>query len=238
MQNKSSVRQSTLSVTFVWLAVAFCVCLITSNLFVPRVWKVWGLNLQLTGGVLIFPISYIINDCLTEVYGYRKARLVIWMGFALSAFVAIMSQIATMLPDPLVESSQPTADSFNALFSMVPRTTIASLIAFIIGSTTNAWIMSKMKLLSKGKGFGNRAILSSVAGELIDSLIFFPVVFIGIMDFKTIIGMMLTQIVVKVGYEIVILPITARVAKALKKKEGIDTFDNDISYNPFKISDI
>lgn len=226
------------SVTFLWLAVTFCVCLIVSNLFVPRTWQVWGLPLQLSGAVVIFPISYIINDCLTEVYGYRKARLVIWMGFALSAFIALASQLVTMLPEPIYPENKEIAASFDKLFSMVPKTTIASLIAFICGSTVNSLIMSKMKVASEGKGFGWRAVLSSVAGELSDSMIFFPVVFWGIMPAKAIVSIVFTQVVVKTLYEILILPVTSSFVKVLKKREGIDVFDRGISYNPFKIRDI
>lgn len=230
--------QKSLSVSFVWLAVSFCVCLIISNIFVPRTWQVWGLPIQLTGGVVIFPISYIINDCLTEVYGYRRSRLVIWMGFALSAFVAIMSQIVCLLPDPMYPDNQSVADSFNSLFGLVPRTTLASLLAYFAGSTVNAWVMSRMKVASEGKGFGWRAVLSSVAGEMADSVIFFPIVFLGVMPFAGILNIMITQVIVKTLYEIIILPVTSRFVRLLKTREGMDTFDRGISYNPFRINDI
>ena len=209
-----------------------------ANFFVPRVWQVGSLPLQLSGAVLLFPISYIINDCLTEVYGYRKARLVIWLAFALSTFTAVMSGLVCLLPEPFDEGSKPMADSFNSLFGMVPRTTIASLLAFIAGSTVNAWILSRMKVATGGKAFGVRAVLSSVGGELVDSCIFFPFVFWGIMSPSVIAGMVFTQVVVKTLYEIVILPFTAWFVKRLKAREGVDTYDRDISYNPFKISDI
>ena len=220
------------------MAVVFAVCLITSNFFVPRVWQVGNLPLQLSAAVILFPVSYIINDCLTEVYGYRKSRLVIWLAFALSAFTALMSGLACMLPAPLDEGAKPMADSFDSLFAMVPRTTVASLLAFIAGSTVNAWILSRMKVLTGGRAFGVRAVLSSVGGELVDSCIFFPAVFWGVMPMSAIAGMVFTQVVVKTLYEIVILPLTSRFVKYLKAKEGVDTYDNGISYNPFKISDI
>lgn len=220
------------------MAVVFSVCLITSNFFVPRVWQVGNLPLQLSAAVVLFPISYVINDCLTEVYGYRKARMVIWLAFALSAFTALMSGLVCLLPEPFDEGSKPMAESFNSLFAMVPRTTIASLVGFISGSTVNAWILSRMKVATGGRLFGVRAVLSSVGGELVDSCIFFPAVFIGIMPLDVIAGMVFTQVVVKTLYEIVILPFTSRFVKYLKEKEGMDTYDTGISYNPFKISDI
>lgn len=208
-----------ISVRFLWLAVTFCVCLIVSNIYVPRTWQVWGLPLQLSAAVILFPISYIINDCITEVYGYKKARLVIWMGFVLSAFIALTSQLVCLLPDPMFPENKPSADAFNSLFGMVPRTTIASLLAFLCGSNINAWVMSKMKQASNGKRFGVRAIVSSLAGEFADSIIFFPVVFIGIMPLSGILNIVFTQVIVKTLYEVVILPVTSIFVKKLKEKE-------------------
>jgi hypothetical protein len=236
MVDSQEEGQKGLSVVYVWLAVTFCVCLVTSNLFVPRLWQVGKLSLQLSGAVIIFPISYIINDLLTEVYGYRKAMLVIWMGFVLSAFVAVAAQLVSWLPAPLSPESQGVADSFNQLFGLIPRTTVASLLAFLLGSQINAWVMSKMKVATKGRGFGGRAILSTVAGELSDSVIFYPLAFAGVLPFKAIVSIILTQVTVKTLYEVVILPVTTLIARRLKKAEGIDTYDYDISYNPFKLS--
>ena len=193
---------------YVWLAVTFCVCLVTSNLFVPRLWQVGKWPLQLSGAVVIFPISYIINDLLTEVYGYRKAMRVIWMGFILSAFVALAAQLVCWLPAPIYPESQEVADSFNRLFGLIPRTTIASLLAFILGSQMNAFVMSKMKVATKGRGFGWRAILSTVVGELSDSVIFYPLAFAGVMPAKAILSIILTQVTVKTLYEVVILPVS------------------------------
>jgi len=233
MSEKNTSGQQGLSVTFVWLAVTFCVCLVASNLFVPRLWQVGKLPLQLSGAVLIFPISYVINDLLTEVYGYRKAMLVIWMGFALSAFVAVAAQLVSWLPAPIYPENQTVASSFNTLFGLVPRTTVASLLAFVLGSHMNAWVMSKMKVATKGKGFGWRAILSTVAGELCDSVIFYPLAFLGVMPVGAILSIILTQVTVKTLYEVLILPLTTVIARRLKRSEGIDTYDYNVSYNPF-----
>ena len=226
------------STRFLVMAVTLAVCLITSNFFVPRLWQVAGLPLQLSGAVLLFPVSYILGDCITEVYGYRKARFVIWLSFLLSAFVALMAQLVCWLPAPLQESSRPVADSFNSLFTMVPKTTVASLVAFFAGSTVNAWIMSRMKVASRGKGFGLRAILSSVGGELVDSAIFFPVVFWGILSPAEALKLAGMQVLAKVLYEVVALPLTSWVVRRVKAAEGVDALDEGISYNPFKIKDI
>ncbi|MBO7049527.1 MAG: queuosine precursor transporter [Bacteroidaceae bacterium] len=234
-EKTNSAGQHALSVTFVVLAVTFCVCLITSNLFVPRLWRVGNNWMQLSGAVIIFPISYIINDLLTEVYGYKKAMNVIWMGFIMSAFVAVAAHVVSILPMPIDENSQAIAQSFNGLFGMIPRTTAASLLAFILGSYMNSIVLSKMKIATKGKGFGWRAITSTIAGELSDSVIFYPLAFLGTMPVRTILSIIVTQVTVKTLYEIVILPVTALISRKLKAKECIDTFDYDVKYNPFKL---
>ena len=218
------------------LAIVFNVCLITSNLFVPRLWQVGSLPVQLPGAVILFPISYIINDCLTEVYGFRKAQTVIWTGFVMCLFVTLVSLLVTNLPAPLFDDSKEIAASFDRIFGFVPRSMAGSLLAFISGSTVNALVMSRMKVASKGRGFGWRAIISSLAGELTDSLVFMPIAFAGILPAKVILTMMLTQVTAKVLYEIIILPVTNIIVRKLKRHEGIDTFDEHISYNPFKLA--
>ena len=157
------------------------------------------------------------------------------MGFGLSAFVAVAAHIVTVLPAPVYPDSQEVANSFNQLFGLIPRTTIASLLAFILGSHMNAWVLSRMKIATHGKGFGWRAIVSSLVGELSDSVIFYPLAFIGVMPVKSILSIILTQVTVKTLYEVVILPVTAAISHKLKTVEGIDTFDYNIKYNPFII---
>ncbi len=231
------MNKTTYSPTFLVLAIVFNVCLITSNLFVPRLWQVGTLPFQLPGAVILFPISYIINDCLTEVYGFRKAQTVIWTGFAMCLFVTLVSLLVTNLPAPIFEDSREIAASFDRIFGFVPRSMAGSLLAFVFGSTMNAWVMSKMKVATGGRGFGWRAILSSLAGELTDSLIFMPIAFAGILPAKVILTMMLTQVTAKVLYEIIILPVTTIVVRKIKQHEGIDAYDRNISYNPFNLAE-
>ncbi len=221
-----------LSVPFVMMAIVFNVCLIASNLFETKVFSAGPL--ALTGGVLIFPVSYIINDCIVEVWGYKKARLVIWTGFAMNFFVVAMAQIVRALP---AAGFWDGGEHFDYIFALAPRVTIASLLAFLSGSTVNAWIMSRMKVSSGGKRFSLRAVVSSVCGETVDSLVFFPLAFWGI-GWDNMLKLMLLQIFLKTAYEVVILPVTNIVVKAVKKYEGTDTFDRGISYNPFRITDI
>lgn len=222
-----------LSVTFLWMAVLFNVCLIASNLFASKIFMLWDWCV-LPGAVIIFPVSYILNDCLCEVYGYRKARLVIWTGFAMNFFFVLVSQLVILLPGAPFWEGQ---DAFRMVFGAAPKAAVASLLAFLAGSTANAAVMSRMKVADQGRRFGVRAILSSVVGEFIDSLIFIPLVFWQA-GTRTVLTMMACQVTAKVLYEIVILPATSAVVRKVKAVEGIDTFDENISYNPFKISDI
>ncbi|MBR4822418.1 MAG: queuosine precursor transporter [Bacteroidales bacterium] len=221
------------STTFLLMAVAFTVCLITSNLFATKVFSLgWGVNLP--GAVVIFPISYILNDCLSEVWGFRKARLVIWTAFIANLLVVLFGQLVVWLP---AASFWDGGEHFDYMFNMAPRVAFASLLAFLAGSTLNAFVMSKMKVADKGRRFGARAILSSVAGELLDSLIFMPIAFFGT-PVKVLATMMLFQVSFKLLYEILILPLTSYVVRRVKASEGIDVFDEGISYNPFKLADL
>ena len=214
------------------MAIMFNVCLIASNLFETKLFMAGPI--ALTGGVIIFPISYIINDCLVEVWGYRKARLVIWSGFVMNFFVVAMAQIVRLLPAAPFWDGGP---HFDYVFAMAPRVTLASMMAFLCGSTVNAWIMSRMKVASKGRRFSFRAIVSSIGGETVDSLIFFPIAFWGL-GAEDMVRLMLTQIVLKTLYEVIILPVTNVVVRRLKRFEEEDTFDEHISYNPFRIFDL
>ena len=220
------------STTFLLMAVLFTVCLIASNLFATKVISFWGINLP--GAVIIFPVSYILNDCISEVWGYRKARLVIWTAFAMNILVVLLGQLLVWLP---AASFWDGAEHFDYMFNMAPRVAGASLLAFLAGSQLNAMVLSKMKVADGGRRFGVRAIISSLAGEFLDSLIFMPIAFWST-PLKTLAMMMLAQVSFKVIYEIIILPVTAFVVRKVKASEQVDTFDTDISYNPFKISDI
>ena len=227
------VKKVQFSAIFVMMAVLFTVCLIASNLLATKVFAI-GSEIALPCAVIIFPISYILNDCFTEVYGYRKARMVIWMAFIMNFFVALFGQIAVWLP---AAGFWQGGEHFNFVFQMAPRVAFASLLAFLVGSTLNALVLSKMKTASGGKGFGWRAIISSLAGEACDSLIFMPIAFLGT-PVSVLAKMLLIQVSFKVLYEIIILPVTAAVVRRIKTAEGIDVFDRGISYNPFKIKDI
>ena len=221
------------SVPFMLLGILFNVCLIAANLLETKVIQVGSLTV--TAGLLVFPISYIINDCIAEVWGFKKARLIIWSGFAMNFFVVALGLIAVAIPAaPFCEGEE----HFDFVFGMAPRIVAASLMAFLVGSFLNAYVMSKMKVASQGRNFSARAIWSTVVGETADSLIFFPVAFGGVIAWKELLIMMGIQIVLKSLYEVMILPVTIRVVKAIKKIDGSDVYDTDISYNVLKVKDI
>ena len=220
------------SVPFMLLGILFNVCLIAANLLETKVIQVGSLTV--TAGLLVFPISYIINDCIAEVWGFKKARLIIWSGFAMNFFVVALGLIAVAIPAaPFWEGEE----HFNFVFGMAPRIVAASLMAFLVGSFLNAYVMSKMKVASQGRNFSARAIWSTVVGETADSLIFFPVAFGGVIAWKELLIMMGIQIVLKSMYEVIILPVTIRVVKAIKKIDGSDVYDTNISYNVLKVKD-
>jgi len=221
------------SVPFMLLGILFNVCLIAANLLETKVIQIGSLTV--TAGLLVFPISYIINDCIAEVWGFKKARLIIWSGFAMNFFVVALGLIAVAIPAaPFWEGEE----HFDFVFGMAPRIVPASLMAFLVGSFLNAYVMSKMKVASQGRNFSARAIWSTVVGETADSLIFFPVAFGGVIAWKELLIMMGIQIVLKSLYEVMILPVTIRVVKAIKKIDGSDVYDTDISYNVLKVKDI
>ena len=221
------------SVPFMLLGILFNVCLIAANLLETKVIQVGSITV--TAGLLVFPISYIITDCIAEVWGFKKARLIIWSGFAMNFFVVALGLIAVAIPAaPFWEGEE----HFDFVFGMAPRIVIASLTAFLVGSFLNAYVMSKMKVASGGKNFSVRAILSTIVGETADSLIFFPVAFGGVIAWPELLIMMGIQIILKSMYEVIILPVTIRVVNAIKKIDGSDVYDENISYNILKIEEI
>ena len=221
------------SIPFMLLGILFNVCLIAANLLETKVIQLGSLTV--TAGLLVFPISYIINDCIAEVWGFRKARLIIWSGFAMNFFVVGLGLAAVALPAaPFWEGEE----HFNFVFGMAPRIVVASLLAFLTGSFLNAYVMSRMKLASRGRRFSLRAIVSTVVGETADSLIFFPIAFGGIIAWRELLVMMALQIVLKSLYEVIVLPLTIRVVKVVKRMDGSDVYDEGISYKIWKIKEV
>ena len=221
------------SVLFMLFSILFCVCLITANVLETK--QIAMGPISLTGGLIVFPISYIINDCVCEVWGFQKARLLIWMGFAMNFFFVLMGALCDWIPGASYWHNE---EGFHAIFGLAPRIAAASFVAFIVGSFANAYVMSVMKIRDGGKHFSARAIWSTVAGESCDSLIFFPLALGGVVPTSELPVLIISQVILKTVYEIIVLPLTIRVVKALKKHEGEDVYDNGISYNIIKIWNI
>lgn len=204
------------------MTVVFVVCIIIANLIEIKTVDL-PLGLTVTAGMAIFPLSYIINDCVTEVYGFRTARMVIWTGFAMSLFTALMLNLAIALPGGAQWTSQ---KAMEEVYSSVPRIMGASFAAFVCGSLLNAWVMHRMKLSASLRGadgtasFSLRAIASTIAGEGADSVIFFPCAFAGTLPWDVIMSLIVTQTLLKTLYEIIILPLTIRVVRLVKKLES------------------
>lgn len=210
------MKTKKVSVAYMWLAIVFVTCLIASNMFEAKLLDLhW---FAVTAGLLCFPISYIIGDVTTEVYGFKAARRVIWAGFAMNFFVVALGGIACMLPAPDFWTN---GEAFDTVFGLAPRIACASLTAFVTGSIINAWVMDRMHNVHGEKHFSLRAIASTLAGEGVDSLIFFPMAFGGTMPAVELLKMMVVQIFLKTLYEIIILPVTIQVVKYFKKMEAL-----------------
>lgn len=218
------------SVLFMLFSILFCVCLIAANILETKQISVLGISL--TGGLIVFPISYIINDCVCEVWGFQKARLLIWTGFAMNFFFVAMGALCDWIPGAAYWTNEA---GFHAIFGLAPRVAAASFVAFIVGSFANAYVMSKMKIRDKGRNFSLRAILSTIVGESFDSVIFFPLALGGVVPTEELPKLMLWQVLLKTVYEVIALPITIRIVKALKEHEGEDIYDNDVNYSIWKI---
>ena len=209
-----NTKRQQISVLFMIMSTLFCVCLITANVLETKQIQIGCINI--TGGLLVFPISYIINDCVSEVWGYRRAALVIWLGFAMNLFFVLFGALADAIPGAPYWHNDA---GFHAVFGLAPRIAIASFAAFIVGSLINAYVMVRMKQRSGNKHFSLRAIVSTLFGEGADSLIFFPLALYGIVPNTELLYLIVSQIIFKTLYEIIVLPLTIRVVKIVKEKE-------------------
>ena len=226
-------KAQSVSVLFMLFSILFCVCLIAANLLETK--QIAAGPISLTGGLIVFPVSYIINDCVCEVWGYRKARLLIWTGFVMNFFFVTVGAICDAIPGASYWTNEA---GFHAIFGLAPRIAAASFIAFLFGSFINAYVMSKMKLRDGDRRFSARAILSTIFGESADSIIFFPLALGGVVPMEALPGLMIGQVVLKTLYEVIALPVTIRVVKALKRHEGEDVYDEGINYNVLKVFQI
>ncbi len=218
--------------------VAFVTVLVCSNLIGPA--KIAQLDLPLLGtltfgaGVLFFPISYVFGDILTEVYGYARSRRVIWSGFAALAFAALIAWVIVRLPPAPFWSNQP---AYEIAFGSTWRIALASLIAFLCGEFVNSFVLAKMKIRTAGRWLWTRTIGSTIAGEGVDSALFYPLAFYGsgIIPDDKLPSVMLAQFAAKVGVEVVFTPLTYKIVAWLKRAEREDYYDRDTDFNPFTL---
>lgn len=226
------MKNEKVSISFLLLGILFCVCLILANLLATKPIMLGWFNI--TAGVIVFPISYIVNDCIVEVWGFRRARFLIWTGFVMNFLFVAVGFVADLIPGaPYWNNSE----GFHNLFGLAPRVVLASFAAFLAGSFVNAYVMSVMKRRDGGRRFSFRAIASTVLGEGIDSFIFFPIALGGIVPTVNLLWMMFWQIVVKTLYEVFVLPLTICIVKRIKRMEKVDVVDRGISYNILKVFD-
>ena len=216
---------------------AFVAILLLSNVIgAGKVAQIWlpGIGWWPFGaGILFFPVSYVIGDVLTEVYGYARARRVIWAGTAAVLFMAFMSWVVVALPpDP----SWKNQAAYEAIFGQVPRIVFASLCAFWVGEFVNSYVLARMKVWSQGRHLWMRTIGSTIAGEGVDSLIFYPLAFWGAAGWTNalVLKVLVTQWVLKVSWEVVLTPVTYLAVGFLKRREGIDVYDRTTDFTPFR----
>ena len=217
---------------------AFVCVLLCSNLI--GVQKVTVVNLPFFGqfifgaGVLFFPISYLFGDILTEVYGYARSRRVIWAGIGALIFASVMSWVVVNLPvSPTMNPEQ--QKMLEAIFGQTPRIVFASLVAFWAGEFTNSFVLAKMKIFSEGKNLWMRTIGSTIGGEAVDSLIFYPVAFLGVWSTEQVIQVMWSNYLLKVAWETAATPLTYKIVGFLKRVEHEDYYDRGTDFNPFSL---
>ena len=211
---------------------AFVTILLCSNLIgAEKVVTILGFSFG--AGILFFPISYFFNDILTEVYVYARSRKVVWAGFAALGFASFMAWVVIKLPPAQGWIYQ---EAYETVFGQTWRIVLASLLAFFSGEFVNSYVLAKMKLFTRGKFLWTRTIGSTIAGEMIDSIIFYPIAFYGFWPNDLLITVMITNYILKVSWEVIATPVTYKVVNFLKKKEHEDFYDHDTNFTPFSIT--
>lgn len=213
---------------------AFAVILICSNLIgagKQATFNLPGYGPVIFGaGILFFPLGYVLGDVMTEVYGYARARRVVWVGFVASAFAAGMAWVVVHMPPAPGWDGQAT---LAAVFDPAPRIFVASILAFWAGEFANSFVLARMKVWTQGKHLWTRTIGSTAVGQGVDSLIFYPLAFLGVWETSAVIEVLITNYLLKVLWEIVLTPVTYRVVAWFKRAEGVDVFDEGTDFTPF-----
>ncbi|MGI6434594.1 MAG: queuosine precursor transporter [Syntrophomonadaceae bacterium] len=218
------------SVMFLVITCLFVTCLLITNIVAGRLVELGGMTL--TADLFLFPIVYIFGDVLTEVYGFRQARLTIWIGFAANLLMALVFMTVIRLPWPEFWGQH---EAYSTVLGFTPRLVLASLMAYFAGEFSNSIILSRMKIVTRGRWLWTRTISSTLVGQAIDTSIFMGVAFFGLYPASIFMGMVLVQYSWKVAYEVLATPFTYALVGWLKRTEGIDAFDDGVNYNPFHI---
>jgi uncharacterized integral membrane protein (TIGR00697 family) len=217
---------------FVIATAVFVTCLITANITAVKLVSIWKITVP--AGVVVFPISYIFGDILTEVYGYRQARRVIWLGFLCNFIAVVAISVGQLLPPAPFWDAQP---AYERILGYTPRLLMASFMAYLIGEFANSFILSKMKIVTQGRWLWTRTISSTLIGEGLDSFVFITAAFFSTVPVGQLTGIIVTQWLFKSVYEVVATPLTYSIVGFLKRAEGIDTFDYHVKYNPFLVTE-
>lgn len=229
-EGHAAALQERYSPWFVLAAVIFITCLITANITAVKLVNLFGLVLP--AAIVIFPISYIFGDVLTEVYGYRQARRVIWLGFFCNLITVVAIWIGEALPSASFWDGQA---AYERILGYTPRLLVASFIAYLVGEFANSFVMAKMKIATNGRWLWTRTIGSTLVGEGLDSLIFITIAFWGMVPTIQLVPTIVTQWLVKSAYEAAVTPLTYGAVNFLKKEEGLDVYDYDTRFNPLSI---
>jgi uncharacterized integral membrane protein (TIGR00697 family) len=232
LQDKNVIKQAEYSRWFLIVVAVFMTCLFAANIISVKM--VTFFNFVLPAGTIIFPMSYIFGDVLTEVYGYRKARRVIWLGFICNLLLVGVIWAAQVLPYPSFWDGQA---AYEKILGFTPRLLVASFIAYLFGEFTNSIILAKLKIITKGKWLWVRTIGSTLVGEGLDSIVFILIAFYGTMPLAVTGSVILTQWLGKTFYEVIATPLTYVVVNFLKRKEGIDIYDNETNFSPFALTE-
>ena len=216
------------------MAAFVCVLLCANLIGVSKVAQVevFGTTVHFSAGNLFFPLSYLFGDILTEVYGYARSRRVVWAGFSALAFASLMSFIVVHLPPADGWTGQKTIEE---AFGSTWRVAFSSLIGYFCGEFANSFTLAKLKILTNGKYLWTRTIGSTIVGEACDTVVFYPLAFFGTWDTSLLLSVMMTNYLVKVGWEVVATPLTYRVVGFLKRSEQEDFFDRDTQFTPFSV---
>lgn len=220
-----------LTTRFLIITVLFVTCLMVSNITAVKLIDVNGY--VLTGAIVIFPISYIIGDVLTEVYGFAKARLVVWVGFGANLFAVLTFALVGVLPAAGFWDGQ---EAYDVILGATPRILAASFLAYLVGEFANSYILARLKVITAGRMLWLRTIGSTVIGQGLDSIVFVFVAFWGVLPMPVLLGTIAVQALAKIGYEVLATPVTYAVIGWLKKAEGIDHYDRETRFNPFAVS--